>query len=103
MGNNFSPFFKEGHSLLSVACLDNFLVLFQCFDEKTGKGSLYLFCEFAADSLIFLSDSFLINFLNKKLFLKNFKKTSLMQALAQPKLFPYECCHNACSRQARQD
>ena len=37
MGNNFSPFFKEGHSLLSVACLDNFLVLFQCFDEKTGK------------------------------------------------------------------
>ena len=43
MGNNFSPFFKAGHSLLSVACLDNFLVLFQCFDEKTGKGSLYLF------------------------------------------------------------
>ena len=32
MGNNFSPFFKEGHSLLSVACLDNLLVLFQCFD-----------------------------------------------------------------------
>ena len=44
MGNNFSPFFKEGHSLLSVAGLDNFLVLFQSFHEKTGKGSLYLFC-----------------------------------------------------------
>ena len=46
---------------------------------KNRKRKLIFVLVIAADSLIFLSDSFVINFLNKKLFLINFKKRSLME------------------------